>query len=139
MNMKKTNQFSNEVALSLDSKGKSQPVYSSHIYCTKARILKAVLNIAILRAMEKNGTVSVPYLINFFEAKYGIHISSGTIYPVIKKLEKDCHIARLPKRQTRRYTLNVEGKKLLGRVQQDIDNFQILLSSLLVYAPEEAS
>ena len=139
MNMKNNNKFPISLSSSLYSKRKSQSAVSTHIGCIKARILKAILNIAILRAIEKNAAVSVPYLIKFFENKYGIRISSGTIYPVIKKMEKDGYIARLPKRQTARYTLNVEGKKLLGSIQQDIDDSRILLSGLLVYAEEEAS
>ena len=64
----------------------------------KGRLLKAWLNVVILAEMNKRLWLSAPEVIALFKEKYNIQISSGTIYPIFRRMEKKRDIKILPNR-----------------------------------------
>jgi DNA-binding PadR family transcriptional regulator len=101
------------------------------IYCTKSKILKTFLDIAILNEMTQMSAVSVPATIEFFVKKYFIYITPGTVYPVFNRLERQGYIVKLPNRLTRLYSITIDGKNMLENVQQNIDELQFFLLELV--------
>jgi hypothetical protein len=65
-------------------------VTSQHLMVTwaKSKILKSLLEVAILKEMNNRAAISVPGMIDFLSKRYLIQISPGTVYPVFEKLEK---------------------------------------------------
>jgi DNA-binding PadR family transcriptional regulator len=98
----------------------------------KSKILKAVLDIAILNEMTYRNAISVPNTIEVFMKKHFVYVSSGTIYPVFERLEKQGYIVKLPlNRFTRLYSISVTGRNMLENVQQNIDDLEYFLMELV--------
>lgn len=91
----------------------------------RRKLLKAVMDTAILSEMTNRSAMGVPEIITFFKKKYSIQLSAVTIYPVIRKLEKNGHIKRIPRRKKKTYVLTPSGEETLKRMQQKLDSFQM--------------
>lgn len=116
---------------SLSSSKKRQVAECIPIHCTKQKILKAFLDIAILNEMTHMTAVSIPGTIESFVKKHAIYISSGTVYPIFERLEKQGYVIKLPNRITRLYSITTEGKNMLENVQENIGELQYFLHELI--------
>jgi DNA-binding PadR family transcriptional regulator len=98
---------------------------------SRKKILKGLLDIAILNEMTHRNAISVPGIIEFFVKKYAIYISSGTAYPIFERLEKQGYIVKLPNRLTRLYSITTAGKNMLENVQQNMDELEYFFLELV--------
>ncbi len=105
------------------------------VQLTKIKILKAILDLAILNKMTHRSAVSAPDIIDFFIKNYVIWISLGTIYLIFERLEKQGHIAKLPNRLTGLYYATTAGKCVSENLQQNLD--ELLLNFLLELVKKE--
>lgn len=86
---------------------------------------------AILNEMTYISAVSIPGIIESFVKKHAVYISSGTVYPVFEKLEKQGYIMKLPNRLTRLYCITTQGRNMLENVQQNVDELYGFLLELV--------
>jgi DNA-binding PadR family transcriptional regulator len=72
-------------------------------------VLISYLPVIILNQLLDT-VISPSTIISYVEQSFGVKLSSGTVYPILEKLERDGHIVRLQKRTKRIYVLTEKGK-----------------------------
>jgi DNA-binding PadR family transcriptional regulator len=87
----------------------------------KKKLLIAYLDAAIMAEMAQRNAISAPNVIAFFENKYKIRISPGTLYPILYKLEKKGYIRRIWKKSKLLFALSDSGKQVLEILQLHVD------------------
>ena len=97
----------------------------------KEKLLLAFSDIAILEEITKRNALSVPDIISFFDTKYGIKISPGTIYPIFYRLESRGCIRVLPNRKKKIYVLAGSDNQTLKNLQYHIEEIQSFIICLL--------
>jgi DNA-binding PadR family transcriptional regulator len=97
----------------------------------KRRILNACLDKAIMAEMAQRSAFGAKEIIDFFEKKFNIRISPGTIYPILYKLEKTGYIRKLPNRIKKFYELTDSGKKSLENLQDNMVEVYGFLADLV--------
>ncbi|MDG6223797.1 MAG: helix-turn-helix transcriptional regulator [Candidatus Bathyarchaeota archaeon] len=90
------------------------------------------MDFAILAEMSQRQVACATNIITFFEKNFNIFISPGTIYPVFKKLEKKKYIKKVPHKTKTLYMLTNSGRNALLEIQQNMNEFQSLISDLLL-------
>ena len=73
----------------------------------KRKLLKAWADIVILTELKKRARMSGLDVISSFKSKYGVQMSPGTIYPILKKMEKKKLIHLVPNRKKKVYVLTI--------------------------------
>jgi DNA-binding PadR family transcriptional regulator len=101
------------------------------VYEIRSKILKAVLDTAILKEMSHVGIASAPAIIELFAKKYSIYVSAGTIYPTFKRIESMGFIEKIPRSGTRLYTITNTGNTKLKNIQQNIEMLEAFLVSII--------
>ena len=82
--------------------------------------------------MSQRTAINVTSIITYFEEKFNIQISPGTIYPIFKKLEKKGYIKKLPNRTKTLYVLTGSGRTMLMNIQYNLDEVQSFMSKLII-------
>lgn len=83
--------------------------------------------------LSEKGYMSGTKIILVIWQRCAIKLSSGTVYPVLYKLEGEGKIKRLPKRRKRLYALTAQGKEILNAYRK---NMVEISPSLLFYEQE---
>jgi len=94
------------------------------------RIIKNFLDVLILAELRK-GSLSGYDVIAFINNKFGILVSSGTVYSFLYALERDGLIAGVWNRRKRVYRLTEKGEETVRAIMSADDKIRHLLSSLL--------
>jgi hypothetical protein len=102
------------------------------INSTKFRMLKAVLDIIIVKELSRQKIVSVPNIIAFLMKEYGISVSAGMVYPAFKRLETQERSLKLPNKKTRIYIITVDGLDSLSIIQRQAYELQTFLLELII-------
>ncbi len=95
------------------------------------RIVKSFMDILILTELQ-NGPMSGYDAIAFVHNKYGILVSSGTVYSLLYSLERDGMIKGMWSKRKRVYELTEKGKRTINIVLNANDKIKGLVTSLLV-------
>jgi len=83
------------------------------------------MDILILTEMKKS-SISGYDVISLIHQKFGILLSSGTVYSMLYSLERDGFIKGVWNQRKRVYTLNERGEqnmKVITKANQEIQNF----------------
>lgn len=73
--------------------------------------------------------MSVANIIRDVKEKYDIHISPGTVYPIIYKMEREGYIEKIPKSSKRIYVLTAKGRNQIATSKLNND----LMHSLIAF------
>ena len=80
---------------------------------TRKRIIKAYLSVIIMTRIDEASITTPTDIISIIKKNYHVQISSGTIYPIFRTLERERLIMKLPKKTKRLYSLTRKGKERL--------------------------
>ena len=89
----------------------------------RKQTIKSIMDIIMLAEL-KNGSMSGYDVIGYIHNKFGVLLSSGTIYSHLYALERDGLISATMDRKKRIYELTEKGKQTLENVSNE--NRQIL-------------
>ncbi len=101
------------------------------LHGAKSKILKALLDLAILKEIDNRRVASVPFILKVLFKRHSVCISAGTIYPVFDKLEKTGYIERLPRKATKMYIITEKGRKILGSIRVNSNELNAYLYELV--------
>jgi DNA-binding PadR family transcriptional regulator len=97
----------------------------------RKRVLKACLDVAILAELSEKKVLSATNIILFFEKRFEIQLSAGTVYPVLYALERDGKIRRLPNRRKTFYVLTSKGEEIIKDIQGSVGELYSIIDELL--------
>lgn len=95
------------------------------------RIVKSFMDILIMAELQ-NGSMSGYDSIAFVHNKYGILVSSGTVYSLLYSLERDGMIKGMWAKRKRVYELTEKGEKTINIVLNTDDKIKALVTSLIL-------
>jgi DNA-binding PadR family transcriptional regulator len=95
---------------------------------TQKRILKACLDRIILIEIAERNAINASHITTFVKRKFNIFLSSGTLYPVLYKLERTQKIRQLPKMKKKTFVLTKEGAKELEQFQRELGKIEDFFS-----------
>ena len=81
--------------------------------------------------LAERNVLSATNIILVFKKRYGIQLSSGTVYPVLEALERDGNIRRLPNRKKRLYVLTAMGKETIKNLQTNAGEIHKIINELI--------
>lgn len=94
------------------------------------RIVKDFLDLLVLAEL-RNGTMSGYDVITYIHDKFGLLVSSGTVYSLLYSLERDQLIAGIWNHRKRVYRLTEKGDETIKAILKANDKIQCLMSNLL--------
>ncbi|MFQ6068368.1 MAG: PadR family transcriptional regulator [Candidatus Bathyarchaeia archaeon] len=98
----------------------------------RKRVIKSFLDILILVELKK-GCISGYDVLSRIHKKYGVLMSSGTVYSMLYSLERNGLIRGTWNQRKRVYTLTEKGKQdmqIVTKANKEIQSFLINVSSL---------
>jgi len=95
------------------------------------RVIKSFMDILILAEL-KNGSMSGYDIIDVIHKKFGILMSSGTIYSLLYSMERDGLIKGIWNQRKRVYTLAEKGEQNTKVIEKANEEIQIFLRNMLV-------
>lgn len=95
------------------------------------RIVKSFMDILILAELNNGQPMSDYDAIAFIHNKYGILVSSGTIYSLLYSMEREGLIKGAWMKRKRVYMLTDEGEKMIKVILNANDKIRGLISNLL--------
>lgn len=98
----------------------------------RKRVIKSFLDILILVELKK-GYISGYDVLSRIHKKYGVLMSSGTVYSMLYSLERNGLIRGTWNQRKRVYTLTEKGKQdmqIVTKANKEIQSFLINVSSL---------
>ena len=95
------------------------------------RIVKSFMDILILAELQ-NAPMSGYDAIAFIHNKFGILVSSGTVYSLLYSLERDGLIKGMWAKRKRVYELTEKGERTINIVLNANDKIKGLVTSLLL-------
>jgi DNA-binding PadR family transcriptional regulator len=107
--------------------GENDTIESKALQETRKRILKAVLAPAILAQLAERRFLSATNIIELLRKQHGIKLSSGTVYPILYKLEREGKIKRVPNRMKMLWVLNGKGKETVSDLQEIVKKLQNII------------
>lgn len=98
----------------------------------RERIIKELLDILILGSLNESASPMSGYdVISLVHKKFGVLLSSGTVYSLIYAMEREGLIRGMWERRKRVYKLTEKGKEIIQTVQQRKDEIVRLVKRLL--------
>jgi len=94
------------------------------------RIVKSFMDILILAEL-KNAPMSGYDVIAFIHNKFGILVSSGTVYSLLYSLERDDLIRGIWAKRKRVYELTEKGERNIEAILNANDKIKSLMTNLL--------
>lgn len=94
------------------------------------RFVKSFMDILILAELE-NRPMSGYDAIALIHNKFDVLVSSGTVYSLLRSLERDELIKAWIDKRKRIYTLTKKGKKVIKAIRNANDEIQNILKDLL--------
>lgn len=94
------------------------------------RLIKSFMDILILAELE-NRPMSGYATIAFIHNKFGVLVSAGTVYSLLRSLERDEMIKAWIDKSKRIYTLTKKGKKTINAIRNANNEIQNILKDLL--------
>ena len=95
------------------------------------RIVKSFMDILIMAEL-RNGPMSGYDAIAFVHNKFGILVSSGTVYSLLYSLERENLIKGMWAKRKRTYELTEKGERTIEAVLNTNDKIKGLMTNLLV-------
>ena len=95
------------------------------------KIVKSFMDVIILAEL-RNVPMSGYDVIGFIHNKFGILVSSGTVYSLLYSLERDGLIKGMWSKRKRVYELTEKGEKTIEVVLNADDKIKSLITSLLL-------
>lgn len=91
----------------------------------RERVIKNFMDILVLTEIEK-GSLSGYDVINLVHRRFGVLVSSGTVYSLLYSMERDGLIKGIWNKRKRVYTLTEEGEqniKVITKANGEIQSF----------------
>jgi len=95
------------------------------------RIVKSFMDVLILAEL-RNAPMSGYDVIAFIHNKFGILVSSGTVYSLLYSLERDDMIKGIWAKRKRIYELTEKGERTIEAVLNANDKIKALMTNLLL-------
>lgn len=95
------------------------------------RIVKGFLDVAIMAKLMDGGPVSGYDVTIFVQKKFGILLSSGTVYSVLYSMERNGLVRGMRNRRKRVYKLTEKGEKTVKVVINLIEEIQKTVKILI--------
>jgi DNA-binding PadR family transcriptional regulator len=96
----------------------------------RERIIYSFIDILVLKELERECIISGYGLITVIQRKFGITISSGTVYSTLYSLERVGLIKGTLDNRKRIYTLTEKGKEALQALRSEKAEVQRLTSTI---------
>ena len=98
----------------------------------RRRIIKGFMDILVLKEL-KNGPLSGYDVIGLIHKRFGILVSSGTVYSLLYSMERDGLVEGVQNQRKRVYTLTEKGEremKVITKANEEIQDFLRSISLL---------
>ena len=95
------------------------------------RIVKSFMDVLILAEL-RNAPMSGYDVIAFIHNKFGILVSSGTVYSLLYSLERENLINGIWTKRKRVYELTEKGERTIETILNANDKIKVLLTNLLL-------
>ncbi len=120
--------FENRVDSSIDKADCSEAVIVAE---NRKRILRAFLDIISLIELSRRNVMTASHMISSIKSKYQVELSPGTIYPVLKKLEKSGDIVAIKSRKIKTYRITDKGSQRVSLFQNSFVDLENTFSEAL--------
>lgn len=98
----------------------------------RERIIKELLDTLILGSLDESASAMSGYdVISLVHKRFGVLLSSGTVYGLIYAMEREGLIRGMWERRKRVYKITEKGREIIQTVQQRKDEIVKLLKMLL--------
>ena len=97
----------------------------------RRRVIKSFMDIMILAEL-KNGSMSGYDIIGLIYKRFGILMSSGTVYSLLHSIERDGLIKGVQNQRKRVYTLTEKGKRNMEVITKANGEIQSFLRNMLL-------
>ncbi len=97
----------------------------------RKRILRAFLDIISLIELSRRNVITASHIISSINSKYQVEVSPGTIYPVLKKLEKSGDIIAIKSRKIKTYRITDKGSQRISLFQNSFVDLENTFSEAL--------
>ena len=94
------------------------------------RMVKSFMDVLILTMLKNNNSVSGYDVITYIHKKFGILISSGTVYSLLYSLERDGLIRSTWNQRKRVYTLTEKGEQTIKTILNANDKVHVFLTTI---------
>ena len=94
------------------------------------RMIKSFMDVLILAMLKNNSSTSGYDTIAYIHKKFGILVSSGTVYSVLYSLERDGLIKGMWNQRKRVYTLTKRGEQTVKAIQNANDKVHFFLKTI---------
>ncbi len=98
----------------------------------RKRVIQNFMDILILTEMQKGHPLSGYDVIGFLHHKYGILVSSGTVYSLMYSLERDGLIKGVWENRKRMYELDENAEQNIKTIIKTSGEIEILLRNISV-------
>ena len=88
------------------------------------RIVKSFLDLAIMTKLMEGKPLSGYDLLTFFQRKFDIILSPGTVYSALYYMERDQLANSVGTKRKRVYTLTEKGEKTIKSILNRVEEFQ---------------
>ncbi len=95
------------------------------------RIVKSFMDVLVLAELKNGHSLSGYDIIGYIHDRFGILVSSGTVYSLLYSMERDGLIEGKWAKRKRVYTLTDKGNKKIEAILNANDKIKGLLTSLL--------
>jgi DNA-binding PadR family transcriptional regulator len=95
------------------------------------RIVKSFMDVIVLAELKDGHPMSGYDVIGYIHDRFGILVSSGTVYSLLYSMERDGLIEGRRAKRKRVYTLTEKGDKKIETILNANDKIKSLLTSLL--------
>jgi DNA-binding PadR family transcriptional regulator len=93
-------------------------------------MVKSFMDVLILVMLENSSSVSGYDVIAHIHKKFGILVSSGTVYSLLYSLERDGLIKGMWKQRKRVYTLAEKGEQAVKTILSASDKVHVFLENI---------
>lgn len=101
-----------------------------HPQSCRERFLKAFLDVVIMVETAQRSVISATAAIAFLYKSYNVHVSAGTIYPIVYKLRKDGYLRQLPYGAKKLFVLTNSGEKAVETFLGEMDEVCSIITTL---------
>ena len=97
----------------------------------RRKVINAFMEVLVLAQLGNSPSLSAYDVIALVNKKYGVLLSSGTVYSALYRLERRGWLRGSSDQSRRIYALTEQGKKQIEAIQNRIKEIHKLLDSIL--------
>lgn len=96
----------------------------------RKKVINTFMEVLVLAQLGNKPSLSAYDVIALVNKKYGVLLSSGTVYSALYRLERRGWLRGSSDQRRRIYTLTEQGKRRIKKIQNHTEEIQKLLKSI---------